>query len=536
VPGFSLLIGRERAMIRISFWTCAFLVVLRICIGWHFYFEGATKIKSAYQGKASGEKVFTSESYFRESEGPFGKLVKSRMADPDQEVIDRLMLQSVEGDASNVSPASRFPTALAKDWDDYFNRFVSQYRLDDELKTKAQSTFDQQKAKFVLWVQGYTYEPKDKKTGEAKRILLKVKRKAPGPNNSSADYEQEMTVAERAAELKKKSEEVRDAYIKMSQMGKDVDVLGLRTLKGDAAAIRTELKKELDDQTKAMKDSLAKLLDTRVSAYASQADSKDVPTTLQAMLTPMKGGSNPLATMWDDYAAYVKDFAPNITDAQKAGVDEALAGAKTRFDRWLGDEDMFTGSPLQNKEVGEWKKNYQTALARLGVARTGKEESAGALEKEDVDALTKQMQTELKGQSDAMRAQVGAPLLGEDRAKGYAAPSNEHWLWLFPKSWSLIDYIDWSTRWFLPVVGAFLMVGLFTRLSCFAAAGFLVLTVLSQPSFPWLPAPPTGEGSYLFVNKNVIELVALLALMTTRTGQWFGLDAIVSWFFKRRES
>ena len=32
------------------------------------------------------------------------------------------------------------------------------------------------------------------------------------------------------------------------------------------------------------------------------------------------------------------------------------------------------------------------------------------------------------------------------------------------------------------------------------------------------------------------EMVALLALMTTRTGQWFGLDAIVGWFFKRREA
>jgi len=30
------------------------------------------------------------------------------------------------------------------------------------------------------------------------------------------------------------------------------------------------------------------------------------------------------------------------------------------------------------------------------------------------------------------------------------------------------------------------------------------------------------EGSYLFVNKNVIEMVALLALMTTRSGKWAG--------------
>ena len=65
---------------------------------------------------------------------------------------------------------------------------------------------------------------------------------------------------------------------------------------------------------------------------------------------------------------------------------------------------------------------------------------------------------------------------------------------------------------------------------------FLLLTVLTQPSLPWIPAPPKSEGNYLVVNKNVIEMVALLALMTTRTGQWFGLDALVSWAFGRRRS
>ena len=41
----------------------------------------------------------------------------------------------------------------------------------------------------------------------------------------------------------------------------------------------------------------------------------------------------------------------------------------------------------------------------------------------------------------------------------------------------------------------------------------LLLTVLTQPSLPWIPAPPNNEGNYLVINKNVIEMVALLALM-----------------------
>src|SRR5262245_31372081 len=206
-------------MIRISFWTAVFLVVLRVCIGWHFAYEGYSKVNSAYAGKAAGEKVFTSENYFRESEGPFGKLVKQQIGDPDQEIIDKLTLKPIGGDVSDVSPASRFPDALAKEWDDYFNRFVKEFRLDKEQKTKAQATFDQWKAKIVLWIQGISDEPKDKKTGEPKRIVLKVKRKAPGVANQSADYEQEVTVTELAAELKKKSDEVKEAYLKMMEMG-----------------------------------------------------------------------------------------------------------------------------------------------------------------------------------------------------------------------------------------------------------------------------------------------------------------------------
>jgi len=153
----------------------------------------------------------------------------------------------------------------------------------------------------------------------------------------------------------------------------------------------------------------------------------------------------------------------------------------------------------------------------------------------DMRTLVAHMQGELKGQSDALRTQIGTSLLGPDRAKGYVSDKDDGrtW-WVIPKSWTVIDFLDWSTRWFLLVVGVLLLVGLFSRLSSFAAAGFLLLTVLTQPSLPWIPAPPNSEGNYLVINKNVIEMVALLVLMTKRSGRWFGLDAIVSWAFDSR--
>ena len=90
-------------------------------------------------------------------------------------------------------------------------------------------------------------------------------------------------------------------------------------------------------------------------------------------------------------------------------------------------------------------------------------------------------------------------------------------------------WIDRITMYGLTIVGACLILGMFTRLSCLLAAGFLVMTYLINPPFPWLPLPPNNEGYYLFINKNVIEALALLALATTASGRWLGLDALVHW-------
>jgi uncharacterized membrane protein YphA (DoxX/SURF4 family)/predicted nucleic acid-binding protein len=92
-------------------------------------------------------------------------------------------------------------------------------------------------------------------------------------------------------------------------------------------------------------------------------------------------------------------------------------------------------------------------------------------------------------------------------------------------------WIDLATMYGLTILGACLILGLFTRLSCLLAAGFLLMTYLCMPPFPWLPSAPNNEGYYLFINKNVIEMLALLALATTASGRWLGLDALIHWMF-----
>jgi len=103
------------------------------------------------------------------------------------------------------------------------------------------------------------------------------------------------------------------------------------------------------------------------------------------------------------------------------------------------------------------------------------------------------------------------------------------------RGFTLLKALDLATMWGLLVVGLCLIGGLFTRLSCVLAAGFLLMTYLVAPPFPWYTAPPASEGNYLFVNKNVIEMLALLTLATTPSGLWLGVDAWLAGIFGRRQ-
>lgn len=109
-------------------------------------------------------------------------------------------------------------------------------------------------------------------------------------------------------------------------------------------------------------------------------------------------------------------------------------------------------------------------------------------------------------------------------------------------SWQAIDWSDAVVKYGLTAVGICLLVGLFTRTACVVGAFYLLLFYLAMPALPGWPDSPRAEGHYLFINKNIIEMLALLALATTRSGRWAGLDALLpylrpaAWSASRREN
>jgi uncharacterized membrane protein YphA (DoxX/SURF4 family) len=341
--------------------TKIFLVLLRLAIGWHLFFEGLEKIQSVNLGPTETNRPWTSEPYLREASGPLGDYFRRQIGDPDDEALARLTVLPLgdKQDPARTMLHTRFPPALAQDWQAYFDHFVKYYELDKkgtpEEEAQRRRQRDLAEAKLIQCEDNTTY------------WLLsgtkKVKKSFP-----SGTVEVEETTAQRIADYRVLLEKLRDMEKKdLPAFGHDVLKDRLRTAKADVARRRNELVQELNEQTAEMKKAL-----------------RDV-----------------------------------LTDEQK-----------------------------------------KAAMPDPPVVRP-------------------------------------------------------------------VERVDWLTQWGLTVIGACLLLGLCTRPACLGGAAFLVLFYLTMPPFPWVPENIRAEGHYLFVNKNLIEMLALLTLATTRSGRWAGLDGLL---------
>ena len=90
---------------------------------------------------------------------------------------------------------------------------------------------------------------------------------------------------------------------------------------------------------------------------------------------------------------------------------------------------------------------------------------------------------------------------------------------------SLAPWIDFAIPIALVLIGLSLMLGLFTRAGCAGAVALLTLFYLAAIPLDGVPSPG-AEGTYLLVNKTLIELGAAFVLLTSRTGAIAGLDLL----------
>lgn len=90
---------------------------------------------------------------------------------------------------------------------------------------------------------------------------------------------------------------------------------------------------------------------------------------------------------------------------------------------------------------------------------------------------------------------------------------------------SLIGLVDTLNMAALVVVGITLLLGVFERIGTILGIGLLAMYYLAHPPFPG-SIQLNVEGNYWIVNKNLIEIVALLLLYYMPTGHLFGIKAL----------
>lgn len=93
---------------------------------------------------------------------------------------------------------------------------------------------------------------------------------------------------------------------------------------------------------------------------------------------------------------------------------------------------------------------------------------------------------------------------------------------------TLLSISDNVNMWGLTLIGTLLLLGLFTKHAAVAGAILVLLYYLFAPPFLGLEYSKPAEGSYLIVNKNLIEACTLWVLYVLPTSHIIGLDR----FFK----
>ncbi len=135
-----------------------------------------------------------------------------------------------------------------------------------------------------------------------------------------------------------------------------------------------------------------------------------------------------------------------------------------------------------------------------------------------------------------LRVLIGWHLLYE----GMAKLSNANWTsaaylldskWIFSglAKWivtspSILGAVDTLNMWGLTLIGLSLMFGLLSRWGCIAGACLISLYYLFHPPLVGLEYSKPPEGSYLIIDKNLIEACALFVLALFPTSHITGLD------------
>ena len=101
------------------------------------------------------------------------------------------------------------------------------------------------------------------------------------------------------------------------------------------------------------------------------------------------------------------------------------------------------------------------------------------------------------------------------------------------RSATMVGIADFVTIWAMIIIGLALTLGFLLRPASIVGMILLAMFYLAYPPFPGIESSAPVEGTYIIVNKNLIELFALMVVMAFPTARYYGIERF---FVRQRHS
>lgn len=434
-------------------WTILFMVLLRVAIGWHFFYEGVWKLK---------QDDWRATSYLVMSMGPLRDVF--RMMVPDVDGLEQLT-----------------PEGSAKVFEKRCAQLIKHYGIKDEALLKQLEAFKKLRlgpAEDDAAYRGFVQE-------ESTKLVDKIYADFAGRLASNAASQPAPAFAE--AEVK-------------AELG--------RAMAAAVPGFNTDAGKTASPE-----------LTVAVNAFLKDPAYKDRVALAQQKFSNELRNHGRRGRM-----SYVKSIFADPDFARQIHDYTVMAGSKTGGEDIEGEVHEFEkrlGTTAYNKErlLDQYLRKAKAKAACIAIAEKPLR---------DLDLFV------VGDVGQGIAGLIPQAYLSATAAKDPKADTVYHPMMAkgLPHYPSPTRFIDWANMISLTAVGVGLILGLFTRLSAVGGIGLLMMYYWCMPSLPWLPEAGPMEGHYFFVNKNIIEALALAAIATSGIGRWAGLDAFL--FRKRR--
>ena len=503
------------------------IVLLRIGIGWHFLYEGVHKFDPA--------AGFTSEGFLGIAKGPAADIYYWML--PDLDGIQRVAIADIKDE--NGKDCKTF-TVYEDAWKEYFEKYLTIYSPIVPREADAKAIVNMSGIEFAAKIKEKLPSDIAKDLGGAYTtpLIAWAERYLP---SADAKGIVDLDAAQLVAWVRQSQQSVVEAN---GDAPEKIEESATRLVAiANAAAARFAAWANVPS-VHSLSDIVA-LTAVQRADWAKQnlptAVAEDVIKMDAAQLAAWTKENLPLkdVSKRDDAAELVKVItlvrAKAIFNQYLGSLREGAADVEQDIEAFLKSRERFleTKKNVRNGASFEQERRWNFMLFYRAQAAgwTRMLETMGNGLQSDLGRL---VDSELAGQKGEISTAPERALIPPNnynisisvpQIKLSIPPKNPYVKGVDVSVQTRMQAMDAAVMFGLFAIGLCMVLGFCARLACLGGAAFLVNVILTTFPVPgFYPEIPSMVGNFMGVSKDVVELLAILFLVTVPSGRWGGLD------------